>query len=232
MDKIDIEKALRSGQLKRFSIEKLLPRIIPMISNNLIFSKSAALRILKFATKIEALRVFKGSIQVTYLTKNGRCSTFLSKKAFFQDFLFFRQEGAKNVTVRCWRPGTYQCRYDCISPNGENTRTVDLSGGTASCSCPDHEEQYRILGKVRPGCKHILAVMTHLGYSSLAQYLDAMAQKARGDLFGGGWDEQPQHLVEPHRDFIDDINQILPQLAVVSGGKKKKQCDPFGGFNF
>lgn len=206
----------------------------------LFFTKAAALRILKFATKIEALRVFRGTIQVTYITKNGRCSTFLSKKAFFQDFLFFRQEGAKTVTVRRWRAGTYQNRYDCISSTGENTRTVDLSGGTASCSCPDHEEQYRILGKVRPGCKHIIATLNTLGYSSLAQYLDTMAQKARGDLFGGGWDEQPQHLVEPHGDFIDDVNQLMPfdklrvspQLAVVSGGAKKKQCDPFGGFNF
>lgn len=203
-----------------------------MISNNLIFSKAAAIRILKIATKIEALRVFRGSIQVTYITKNGRCSTFLSKKAFFQDFLFFRQEGAKNVTVRRWRPGTYQCRYDCISPNGENTRVVDLSGGIASCSCPDHQQQYDVLGKARPGCKHILAVMAHLGYSSLAQYLDTMAQKARADLFGGGWDEHNQHLVEPHGDFIDDINQLMPQLAVAKSETKKKQRDPFGGFNF
>jgi hypothetical protein len=30
---------------------------------------------------------------------------------------------------------------------------------------------------------------------------------AKADLFGGGWDEQPEHLIEPHTDFIDDVNQ-------------------------
>lgn len=125
----------------------------------LFFTKAAALRLLKFAKKIEAIRVFKGSIQITYITKNGRCSTFLSKTVFFQDFVAFRYEGAKSVEVKRWSPATYQCRYDCISPNGENRRTVDLSGGMASCSCPDYEQQYRYLGKARPGCKHVIATL-------------------------------------------------------------------------
>jgi hypothetical protein len=66
---------------------------------SLIFSRTAALRILPYATKIEVLRVFKGSIQVTYLTLNGRYSTFLSKKAFYSDFITFRQQGAKTCSV-------------------------------------------------------------------------------------------------------------------------------------
>lgn len=141
--------------------------------SSLIFTKAAALRIITGAIKIEAIRVFKGSIQITYLTKNGRCSTFLSKTAFFKDFVAFRYEGAKEVSVKRWSPATYQCRYDCKSPGGENTRTVDLSGGMASCSCPDYEQQYRHLGKAKPGCKHVIATLKHVGYGSLAEYMDA-----------------------------------------------------------
>ncbi len=95
---IDIEKALGSGQLKRFSTRKLDKGIITMPL--LFFTKAAAARLLPFATKIEAVRVFKGSIQVTYLTKNGRCSTFLSKTAFFNDFVSFRYAGAQTVVVK------------------------------------------------------------------------------------------------------------------------------------
>lgn len=148
----------------------------------LIFTKAAALRLLPHATKIEVIRVFKGSIQVTYLTRRGRCSTFLSKTAFFKDFVAFRYEGAKSVTVKRWTAGTYQCRYDCKSPNGENTRTVDLSGGTATCSCPDYEQQYRQLGKARPGCKHVIATLKHVGYGSLAEYMDAKEQEKQAWL--------------------------------------------------
>ncbi len=79
--------------------------------SSLFFTKAAA-RLLPFATRIEAIRVFKGAIQVTYLTKNGRCSTFLSKTAFYQDFVAFRQEGAKTCTVKRWGAGSYQSRYE------------------------------------------------------------------------------------------------------------------------
>jgi hypothetical protein len=136
---IDIEKALGSGQLKRFSTRKLDKGIITMPL--LFFTKAAAARLLPFATKIEAVRVFKGSIQVTYLTKNGRCSTFLSKTAFFNDFVSFRYAGAQTVVVKRWPAGSYQNHYECLSGKGENIRTVKLVADTANCSCPDWERQ-------------------------------------------------------------------------------------------
>jgi hypothetical protein len=68
-------KYRESGSLSRataLSTRNLDKGIISMSS--LFFTKAAA-RLLPFATRIEAIRVFKGAIQVTYLTKNGRCST-------------------------------------------------------------------------------------------------------------------------------------------------------------
>lgn len=186
-----------------------------MISNNLIFSKAAALRILKVATKIEAVRIFKGAVQVTYLTKNGRCSTFLSKSQFFDDFLTFRQEGAKTVTVSQWGAGSYQNHYSCHSSKSERIYTVKLLAGLAMCECPDYEEQHRQLGNAKPGCKHVIATLNHIGYGSLTEYMDTMAQRAKADLYGGGWDE-PASL----------------KPVAVTPGKKTHSSDPFGGFNF
>lgn len=161
--------------------------------SSLFFTKAAAARLLPFATKIETLRVFKGAVQVTYSTRNGRYFTFLSKTAFFQDFVTFRQEGAKTCTVKPWGAGSYQCRYDIFSSMSEKIYVVELSAGIAMCICPDYEEQRKQLGKAKIGCKHILATLNYVGgYSSLAEYIDTMAARAGADLFGGGWDKPMQ----------------------------------------
>jgi hypothetical protein len=149
--------------------------------SQLFFTKAAAARFLPFATKIETLRVFKGAVQVTYRTKNGRCSTFLSKTAFYQDFTAFRQEGAQTCTVKRWGAGSYQCRYEVFSGKSEKIYSVELSAGITMCSCPDWEKQRTELGKTAVGCKHILAaVIGTLGHSSLTNYLECQqAAKAR-----------------------------------------------------
>lgn len=189
----------------------------------LFFTKAAALRILPFATKIEAIRVFKGAVQITYLTKNGRCSTFLSKTAFYSDFITFRQEGAKGCTVKRWGAGSYQCRYDVFSAKGENIYVVELSAGIAMCDCPDFEEQRKSLGKVKVGCKHVLATLSHVGYGSLAEYMDAMVARAREDLFG----DEPMQPVAPTQNAIAAISA---HVAAPTPRKTKPVCDPFGGF--
>ena len=137
----------------------------------LFFSKAAAQRILSFATKIEVLRVFKNSIQITYRTKHGRCSTFLSKHAFYNDFIAFRQEGAKGCFVKPFSPGCYKGDYQVFSAKGENIYTVRVQGPHAWCSCPDYEKQDKELGKAKTGCKHVLATLAYLGYGSLADFV-------------------------------------------------------------
>jgi hypothetical protein len=138
--------------------------------SSLIFSKAAALRIIAGAVKIEALRIFSGAVQVTYWTHNGRCSTFLSKTAFYQDFVAFRQQGAKTCTVKRWGAGSYQSRYEVFSGKTEKIYTVELAGGLAMCSCPDYERQYQELGRAKVGCKHAIAALNHVGHGSLQEY--------------------------------------------------------------
>jgi hypothetical protein len=196
--------------------------------SQLFFTKAAALRVLQAqgiaAKQVETLRVYKGAVQVTYRTKNGRCSTFLSKTAFYSDFISFRQEGAKTCTVKRWGAGSYQCRYDVFSAKGEKIYVVELTAGLAMCGCPDYEEQRKQLGKAKVGCKHVLATLNHVGgYSSLAEYMDAMERKARADLFG----DEPQP-VAPTQNAIATLQAAV---ATPSSPRKTKPApDPFGGF--
>lgn len=160
---------------------------------SLVFSKSACLRILPFATKIECIRIYRNTIQVTYWTKNGRCSTFLSKAAFFENFVSSRYESAKSVTVKRWSPATYQNRFDCRSPGGENVRVVDLSYGIPACSCPDFEQQCQVLKEARIGCKHIIATLRHIGFGSLHEYLSAK-QREREKILAAREEEARRSL--------------------------------------
>lgn len=198
--------------------------------SQLFFTKAAALRILQAqgiaAKQVEAIRVYQGSIQVTYRTHYGRCSTFLSKTAFYSDFQSFRQEGAKTCTVKRWGAGSYQCRYEVFSGMSERIYTVELSAGLAMCGCADYQEQHRQLGKAKIGCKHLLATLYHVGkYSSLTEYIDAIERKAKADLFGGGWDEPATVEAKP------TVFAALQAVAAPSSPRKTKPApDPFGGF--
>lgn len=233
--------------------------------SQLFFTKAAALRILQAqgiaAKQVETLRIFKGSIQVTYLTKNGRCSTFLSKTAFYNDFITFRIEGAKTCTVQRWGVGSYQNHYDVFSSKTEKTYVVKLLAGLGMCGCRDDEQQSRQLGKAKPGCKHLMAVMSHLGHASLQDYMDDVAAKAsmkRCSICGGtgaihdlddyypvercyhcrglGYEKVMDLAERAKFDLIgggwDEPTSTTTTVAHSVTTCKKTQVDPFGGFNF
>ncbi len=219
---------------------------------SLFFTKAAALRILQAqgiaAKQVESIQIFRGSIQVTYTTKRGRCSTFLSKKAFYRDFVLFRQLGARSCTVQRWGAGSYTNRYEVFSGKSEKIYTVELSAGIAMCGCRDYEEQQRQLGRAKPGCKHIMALMSQLGHASLQDYRDSVAAKAsmmRCAICGGSGaihdrDDYPiercYHCKGLGYEKVVDLSETAKLELVASSpavtAAKKTQVDPFGGFNF
>ena len=77
--------------------------------------------------------------------------------------------------------------------------------------------------------EHETTIDAAIALAKLLKVIDN-GEKAKADLFGGGWNEPVQHLVEPHADFIDDINQEVRSLSTVASNKSKTQRDPFGGF--
>jgi hypothetical protein len=142
--------------------------------SSLAINKTAAARILPFATRVESVRQLRnGAIQVTYRVAGGRrCSTFVSRKAFERDFIEFRQLGAQSVSVKPWGAGTYQNHYECRTAGGDRIHNVKLLGYAVNCSCEDYEHQSDKVG-LDALCKHGIAVLNYLGYGSISAYTTA-----------------------------------------------------------
>ncbi len=154
-----------------------------MPTTNLIFSKAAALRILKDAKRIETIDIHDQAVQVTYSAKGDRSSTLIPKQAFFQDYITFRQQGAATIKVRPWASGSYTNHFECRSTDSDRIHTVKLLGGTAICDCRDYERQMTELGTAE--CKHVYATLNYLGHASLSEYLESQSERAKADLFEG-----------------------------------------------
>jgi hypothetical protein len=123
----------------------------------MLYTKSAADRILTIATKIEAVRELANCIQVTYKINRARCSTFISKKTFAADFVEFRKAAADEVVVTVNRqiPGQY-----VVHSAGVLGQVYSVSLDKHLCTCPDHSAQ-EDAGIENPTCKHLYAVMNH-----------------------------------------------------------------------
>lgn len=144
-------------------------------------NKTAARRILPFASRIEQLRQMRnGAIQVTYRVGCRRCSTFVSRKAFERDFFEFRQQGAQTVSVKRWPAGSYENHFECRSANNDRIHTVKALAGLMICSCEDYQHQG---SEKHPQCKHVMAVLSHLNYTTLEDYLNAKAAEVGASIF-------------------------------------------------
>ena len=72
-----------------------------------------------------------------------------------------------------------------------------------------------------------------IALAKLMRVID-QGSSASADLFGGGWESSPQHLVEEHADFIDDVEQEVPSLQPVGtiSSHAKPAPDSNGSFDF
>jgi hypothetical protein len=112
-----------------------------------MYTKTAAARILTFATRIETVRELPHVIQVTYRVGKARCSTFVSKAKFAADFVEFRQAGAVGLVVTAHSND----RYTVYNPT-KGTYSAVVGG---VCDCEDHQQHGQ-------QCKHIYAVLNHV----------------------------------------------------------------------
>lgn len=102
---------------------------------NSIYTKSAAKKLIAFATNIEVVRELKNCIQVTYRVCGGRCSTFLSKLPFLDIFTAIRTENAALVEVR----EVHENEYVVYSPKTNSYYTVRPTHPELNkrCECAD-----------------------------------------------------------------------------------------------
>ncbi|NJN88919.1 MAG: metal-binding protein [Leptolyngbyaceae cyanobacterium SL_5_14] len=140
----------------------------------MIYTIAAATQILnsKFtiATVISVTEL-KSVVSVVYTRKGvrGKCCTFVSKQEFKEYFVTARQLRSKSYQVKNVPGGDY------VVSGFENDTVrsqylVSLEAFRIVCTCPDYREQNRLF-KGRGCCKHGYAVLNHLGFSSLSDYI-------------------------------------------------------------
>jgi hypothetical protein len=136
-------------------------------AQNILYSVSAARRILGVA--------HNGAIQiqpfayVIWVWANGQRPTFISKKVFKQHFVDRRkaQASALQVAQRLNVANQFTVRNEAK----DSVYVVQVLPTQLLCECEDFKNQQQFFGKA--ACKHVFATLNHLGFSSLADYIEA-----------------------------------------------------------
>ncbi len=134
---------------------------------NLVFSKSAASRILCIPK--DWIAGFKIFYRVCWIWIRGSRPRFISKKIFLRHFAEYRQQQGRQLTAKSWPEvlGSFTVE----NPAKGSSYPVTLDSNGPACDCEDYSNQIKHLGK--GVCKHGYAVLLSLGYGSLREYLAA-----------------------------------------------------------
>ncbi|MBW4578660.1 MAG: hypothetical protein KME42_03685 [Tildeniella nuda ZEHNDER 1965/U140] len=133
---------------------------------NLIYSVSAIRRLLGLAVGV-SIRIQK-FFYVIWVHVAGRRPTFISKSAFKAHFVEHRKAAAKALTVT---KSVFQGHIYSVRNESKGTAyQINIGSGQPICSCDDFNNQIQFLNGLAC-CKHAYAVLGHLGYGSLREYL-------------------------------------------------------------
>lgn len=140
-------------------------------ATNLIYSMSASARILAkelgdIFKRVEFIKFIGHVVQVTYKTVYGRCSTFLSFTSFKKNFVDRRQTDAQELEVNHVKHNEYKV----INPSKNSSYSCLAYVDSIDCCCEDYRNQ--ILFFKKGCCKHGYAVLDHLGFNNLNDYIE------------------------------------------------------------
>ena len=136
-------------------------------ASNIVYSVAAVRRLLGLASSVKV--VLKEFACVVWVWVKGQRPTFISKALFKQHFAEWRKAQSKGlkVTERLDRPNAYTVRNEYK----DSTYIVETLANGVCCPCEDFKNQLEFLG--RGCCKHGYAVLAHLGFGSLREYITA-----------------------------------------------------------
>lgn len=139
------------------------------MSKSLIYTASAAVRILKLAIKASQVRVEQW-FNCVWVWVPGQLCRILSKAAFKAEFVAFRRANATalKVTRHLLTPNCFGVRNE----DKGTLYTVTASQSAIACQCPDYQQQIEAFGK--GACKHAYSVLNQLGYATLSDYLNSV----------------------------------------------------------
>ena len=130
--------------------------------NNLVYSIAAAQRIIGIAQRIFEVREWAWVILVR---GPGFCQ-FMSKKLFKKHFADRRRVEAQNIDIAI--DAQDASHYTALGSSIYHLHAHDQG---VSCTCEDFKNQVHIL-KREGICKHGYAVLSHLGFDSLSDYVE------------------------------------------------------------
>jgi len=150
-------------------------------SEQLLYSRSAAARVL--GVPVEQIRRVEVWVHVVLVVphKGYRLRPrFVSKRVFKEHFVQFRREAARELLV----VAQHGSEFTVLNPSNDHQYKVVVGTSNVKCSCEDYHNQLRFLG--RGCCKHSYRVLFHLGFKSLAEYVNSQAaQRLRAVLNSG-----------------------------------------------
>lgn len=133
-------------------------------SDNLVYSRSAAARLMGVAVN-QVGRIQQFAF-VVWVWIRGKRPRFISKRSFLQHFAQWRQRQANTLKAKRWPQ--LPSWWTVTNPNKQSRYPVVLGEKGPVCRCEDYKNQQQFLG--RGVCKHGYAVLSALGFKSLAAY--------------------------------------------------------------
>jgi hypothetical protein len=137
-----------------------------------LFSKAAAAAILN--VKPEEIKKVEAWAKVVNVSMKHSRNRFVPIAEFKRNFVKTRREGAEGLIVEtCPMIGGFMVK----NPERDSNYMVVPNRETIICNCPDYQKQIgsnlENFGTTHGCCKHIYAVLNHLGYGRLSDYINS-----------------------------------------------------------
>ena len=110
--------------------------------------------------------------RVVWVWIPGYRPTFVPKRAFKRHFVQWRRQMAKALHVVVW--ASHPQRYTVHNDAKHSSYVVEVLPAAVTCTCEDYRNQITFWGK--GCCKHGYAVLGHLGFDSLNDYINSGQQ--------------------------------------------------------
>jgi predicted nucleic acid-binding Zn finger protein len=134
---------------------------------NILYSAASVRRLLGLRSSVKV--ELKEFALVIWVWVKGKRPTFISKRLFKQHFAEWRKAQSKGlkITERLDISNHYTVR----NLSKDTAYVVEKRPDGVFCTCEDLNNQLEFFG--RGCCKHGYAVLNHLGFGSLSEYLHA-----------------------------------------------------------
>ena len=131
---------------------------------NILYSKSAIARIL--GVVVSKIKGFQKWWRVCWVWVEGQKPRFFSLSIFKQHFVEHRKAQAREIYVSQVKEGHHRA----VNPKKGTAYDVYTLREGIDCTCEDYSNQINFFQK--GCCKHGYAVLLHLNFDSLAEYVE------------------------------------------------------------